>query len=255
MEHYPLAVYTAEHGLAWHYDRATIPFAALDACRKAFGALPDFDAGEVGFEGVWATPERVFAMCCQSAPAWDFRGRNATYLAVTWVPREQAARTDFEALLASPALRVPTHTPPNAFAANAACPPRLPLPAPTVLADGFAQVGAAIAGLPPGASAIFRRGLGERAVCVRVHLPTRPASAETHPTPSAPLPTPLPSSTPSGLLLPWPATIAAVFLWLLTLAVAGGLAYRVWHLQRALSEPPTLDLWPCHCDVCDPTFH
>ena len=42
---YPLAVYTADHGLAWSYPEAEIDFASLDSCRKAFGSLPDFDAG------------------------------------------------------------------------------------------------------------------------------------------------------------------------------------------------------------------
>ena len=180
---FPLAVYTAEHGLSWNYPRGEIDFAALDACRKAFGRLPDFDAGEEGFEGVWCTPERVFALRCQSVKGWDFRGRDATYLAVTWVPREQAATTDFEALLRVPALREPTHMPPPFFEATADCPTAGAIPAPPTLPD-FRQVGAVLAGLRPGDSATFRRGLrgGSVSVCVR-----RPAEAPRH-APSAGFP-------------------------------------------------------------------
>ena len=32
MRQYPLAVYTAEHGLAWTYPREEIDFASLDGC-------------------------------------------------------------------------------------------------------------------------------------------------------------------------------------------------------------------------------
>lgn len=184
MSLYPLAVYTAEHGLAWKYPHAEIDFAALDACRKAFGGLPDFDAGEAGFEGVWVTPERVFAMRCRSVRAWDFRGRDATYLAVTWVPREEAATTDFEALLATPALFAPTHAPQPFFEADAAGPQPLPLEAlPAALPD-FASVGALVATLPAGGSATLRRGGVGEPVQVRVSLP-KPVRATARVTPSA----------------------------------------------------------------------
>lgn len=242
MERYPLAVYTARHGLAWTYDRAAIPFAALDACRKAFGALPDFDAGEPGFEGVWATAERVFAVRCQSAPAWDFRGRDATYLAVTWVPRGQAANTDFEALLASPTLRQPTHTPPANFLASAACPAAPPRPATPLLPEGFTRAGAVIAGLPPGAAATFRRALGERAAQVRVAMPPVPArndaaARRTGPErPGAHAEAVPPSPPPNGLFLPWPVVIAAAVALLLSLGLSGWLAYDKWATPRA--QPP-----------------
>ena len=51
---FPLAVYTASHGLSWTYLRSAIDYAALDRCRKLLGPLPDFDAGEAGYEGVVA---------------------------------------------------------------------------------------------------------------------------------------------------------------------------------------------------------
>ncbi len=251
MQRYPLAIYTAEHGLAWTYPRGAIAFEVLDACRKAFGPLPDFDLGEPGFEGVWATPEHVFAVCCQSAPAWDFRGRDATYLAVTWVPRGEAGCLNFEALLSASALHRPTHTPPADFSVAATCPPLPPLAPPQMLPEGFARVGAVIAGLPPDVSAVFRRPLGERAVQVRVVSPLRDA-----PQPFVPPKTPPPAITPppvDGLLIPWPAALAALVLWVLTLALVGSLALEVWHLRKILSVTPGPDLWPCHCELCRPT--
>lgn len=171
MRQYPLAVYTAEHGLAWTYPREEIDFASLDGCRKAFGRLPDFDAGESGFEGVWVTPDRVFAVRCMSVQGWDFRGRDATYLAVTWVSREEAGTTDFEALLASPALSEPTHVPQPFFMAYADSPAVDSLGTiPSELPD-LSMVGALVAALPSAASAILRRVASGYSVQVRTMLP------------------------------------------------------------------------------------
>lgn len=118
MREFPLAVYTAEHGLAWKYPKGEIGFAELDACRKALGPLPDFDAGEKGFEGVWAKGDRVFALSCFSVKKWDFRGRDATYLAVTWMPRELAAGVNFETLLSTSVFHVASHSPEEHFEAD-----------------------------------------------------------------------------------------------------------------------------------------
>lgn len=118
MREFPLAVYTAEHGLAWKYPKGEIGFAELDVCRKALGPLPDFDAGEKGYEGVWAKEDRVFALSCFSVKKWDFRGRDATYLAVTWMPRELAAGVNFEALLSTSVFHVASHSPEEHFEAD-----------------------------------------------------------------------------------------------------------------------------------------
>ena len=145
MKVFPLAIYTADHGLAWNYPRDEIDFQEIDACRKAFGPLPDFDAGAKGFSGVWATGKRVFIMRCQSVSAWDFRGRNATYFAVTWIPRSEAAATDFGRILDCDALRTPTKTPPPFFQMDASrneVPAQAPQP---YLNDGFERIGGVIA--------------------------------------------------------------------------------------------------------------
>ena len=94
---FPLAIYTASHGLSWTYLRSAIDYAALDRCRKLLGPLPDFDAGEAGYEGVVADGPNVFAIRCFRAPKWDFMGRDALYLAVSWVARVRAVSVDFAA--------------------------------------------------------------------------------------------------------------------------------------------------------------
>ena len=157
MKVYPLAIYTADHGLSWTYPRSEISFSDLDACRKAFGPLPDFDAGAKGFEGVWANGSRVYVIRCQSVKAWDFRGRNATYLAVTWIPRSDAATTDFAKLLASQALTTPTKTPPSFFESNASSPARAPIQDEPFLSDGFARAGAIISGTPTESTVAIKR--------------------------------------------------------------------------------------------------
>lgn len=112
----PLAIYTAEHGLAWRGATREIPYSELDACRCLLGPVPDFDSGEPGYAGVAAVGGRVFVIRCFLAEKWDFRGRDSLYLAVTWLPREQAATVNFGALLESPKLSVPLRNPPETFA-------------------------------------------------------------------------------------------------------------------------------------------
>ena len=60
----PLAIYTAKHGLAWLYDETAIPYAELDVCRTILGPIPDFEAGDVGYEGVAAVGSHVFVLRC-----------------------------------------------------------------------------------------------------------------------------------------------------------------------------------------------
>ena len=117
---FPLAVYTAGHGLAWTYLKSAIPYAALDRCRTLLGPLPDFEVGELGYEGVAAEGPHVFAIRCFSAPKWDFCGRDATYMAVAWTLRERANWLDFDVLLRAWELTVPLRTPPPPFPAEAA---------------------------------------------------------------------------------------------------------------------------------------
>ena len=160
MKVYPLAIYTADHGLAWNYPRDEISFQDIDSCRKAFGPLPDFDSGAMGFEGIWANGNRVYIMRCQSVSAWDFRGRNATYLSVTWIPRTEAAATDFEKILATEAMSVPTKNPPPFFEADASVKSIPAIPPEPFLSDGFARAGAIIAGTSVASVVSIKRARG-----------------------------------------------------------------------------------------------
>lgn len=126
---FPLGVYTAGHGLAWTYLKGAISYAALDRCRTLLGPLPSFEAGETGYEGVVADGDFVFAIRCFNAPKWDFCGRDATYLAVSWVAHARAGWVDFETLLRSRELCEPLRTPPPVFRADAAWRPKaMPFP-------------------------------------------------------------------------------------------------------------------------------
>lgn len=163
----PLAIYTADHGLAWTYPKQEIGFAELDACRTALAPLPDFDMGETGYEGVWVTAERVFVMVCQSAPKWDFRGRDATYLAVTWMTREEAKGVDFEALLSHPALRIPTKNPPPFIDIHQTPMGSRPIQGLPTTLPGFQSVAALISALPMNQTAKIKRNLNASNVTCR----------------------------------------------------------------------------------------
>ena len=108
-----ISTYTAETGLAWFYDKSAIGFAELDRCRNLLGRLPDFDAGDCGYEGVAAVSGHVFVLRCVSAPKWDFRGRDATFLRVAWLDRKVADKVDFRKILASDAFCQMSHDYPH----------------------------------------------------------------------------------------------------------------------------------------------
>ena len=233
---YPLAVYTADHGLAWTYPRGEIAFAELDACRTAFGPLPDFDAGDKGFEGVWARGDKVFVLRCQSVSAWDFRGRDATYLAVTWMDRVEAAATDFERLLAAEALRVPAKNPPPFFEVDAEtneC-PTVVTPVP-ILRDGFARVRAIIAGQPTDAVVAIKRTDGGRLASCTVRRasqgPFAPFAGLGVPSIEDATPAPPPARPDLS-----PVVVALSVALFLSLAVGAALGFKWWQTEKELDE-------------------
>ncbi|MBR4354231.1 MAG: hypothetical protein IKP97_02910 [Kiritimatiellae bacterium] len=104
-----LATYTAEKGLSWFYDKSAIDFAELDKCRRLLGSLPNFDAGDKGYEGIVAVGRRVFLIRCASAKAWDFKGRDATYITVTWLDRDKIDEVNLGAILSSDGMCQQSH--------------------------------------------------------------------------------------------------------------------------------------------------
>lgn len=111
----PLAIYTAEHGLAWKCSDADLSLSELESCKGAFGRLPDFDSGEKGFEGIAVRGDRVFVARCFKAAKWDFVGRDAFYLAMTWMPRSAFWKECAETIWAMPQFREPMREPPRPF--------------------------------------------------------------------------------------------------------------------------------------------
>jgi hypothetical protein len=111
----PLAIYSAKHGLEWRYPHDGIAILELDECRSLFGPLPDFDFGDVGFEGMAAKGDKVILARCFKAEKWDFLGRDSLYFAVTWISREDAGKIDVEKVFASPYFSVPMRDAPPYF--------------------------------------------------------------------------------------------------------------------------------------------
>ena len=112
---FPLATYTAENGLEWFYDKSAIAFAELDKCRRLLGPLPNFDSGDRGYEGCAAVGRRIYLIRCARAKAWDFKGRDAVYLTVTWLDRDKVGDFDLDAILASDVMCTLSHDHKHSF--------------------------------------------------------------------------------------------------------------------------------------------
>ena len=107
----PLAIYSAECGLSWKYDNAAISYEELDTCRTVLRPMPNFDIGEKGYEGVAVRLNKIYLIRCFSVPKWDFKGRDATYLVVTWFERSLIGDVDISQVLHSQSFTEPTHDP------------------------------------------------------------------------------------------------------------------------------------------------
>ncbi|MBQ6926074.1 MAG: hypothetical protein IJQ73_15665 [Kiritimatiellae bacterium] len=137
-----IATYTAENGLSWFYDKSAIEFAELDRCRNLLGRLPDFDAGDNGYEGVAAVGGRVLVLRCVSAPKWDFLNRDATFLRVVWLDRKDATCVDFGKILYADAFCQLSHDYPHEIEVECAKIPGTPVEAKNgVRRIDFAEVG------------------------------------------------------------------------------------------------------------------
>lgn len=112
------AIYTANHGLEWHGVPACMPLLELDSCRLIFGPLPDFDAGDIGFEGVAVKFGRVFVARCFKAHKWDFMGRDSLYLVVAWMSPEDFWNIDVDELLSLRWFKEPMRNLPFEFEFN-----------------------------------------------------------------------------------------------------------------------------------------
>jgi hypothetical protein len=110
-----LSIITADHGFCPKFDEADISYADIEKCRKAFGSLPDFDLGALGFEGIITTELKCFFVRCFPVRKWDFQGRDSTYIAVAYLSRVDAERVDVEKIFSLAPLNVPTKDPAYSF--------------------------------------------------------------------------------------------------------------------------------------------
>lgn len=198
----------------------------LAACRKGLGPLPDLNAGGVGFEGVWATAKYVFAMRCQRVEKWDFRGRDALYLAVTWVPRAEATRTDFQVLLNRPELQVPNPSPAQFFSCDASASEAVPQAcSPSFELKGdFDVVRSILATVTPTTVVRFRRSFGDpfiRGMVVAERPPqVTPSFPAYQPPPQPQVYAPVQPPQVSGIRVRWDTCMTLILLWILLLVVA-----------------------------------
>ena len=210
----PFATYTADHGLGWQSLPERMSPSEPDCCRTAFGGLPDFDAGDVGFEGIMIRGGRVFVVRCFKAAKWDFMGRDSLYLAVTWMPTAVFRGMDVEALFALPEFRVPMRNPPTQFE------------------FGVAGDGEGVA--PPGKiedGLVLRRNIGESRF-IRVDAKPVPPELPTSPlTASPPQPSPPP---PSGCK--WKTVLWWVLVGVFLAIVLATFAYDVVNRRGAQKD-------------------
>ena len=211
---FPLAIYTAEHGLDWHCPSQGLPLSELDQCRTVFGRLPDFDTGNVGFEGIAVCGGWVFVVRCFKAEKWDFQGRDSLYLVVTWMPMEAFGDVDVDELLALSYFREPMRNPPPQFEFDVAGDGEGTVP-PSEIKDGL----------------VLRRNIGESRF---IRVDVKPGPTEPTPSPpaaNAPQPEPPP---PSGCK--WKSVLWWVLVGVFLAIVLAAFAYDVLNRRGAQKD-------------------
>lgn len=201
----PLAIYTAEHGLDWHPPLQELQLPELDQCRMVFGRLPDFDAGDVGFEGIAVCSGWAFVVRCFKAEKWDFQGRDSLYLAVTWMPAEAFRGVDVDALLALPYFHESMRNPPPQFEFDVAGDGEGTV-LPSEIKDGL----------------VLRRNIGESRF---IRVDAKPVPTE--PPPSSPAANILQSSSPPSSGCKWKSVLWWVLVGLFLAIVLAAFAYDV----------------------------
>ena len=197
----PLAIYTATHGLGWNWQQSDISLSELESCRAAFGRLPDFDSGDIGFEGVAVLGERVFVVRCFRAVKWDFLGRDAIYLATTWLPLKLLGGVDLEALFALRQFREPMRNPPSRFELE--------------IAESRVGTTVEVANIKLRDGVVLRRDIGEM---MFTPIPGMDSSVEIEPLPIAP-PSLMPTKDNSHLAVKRSRLTTLMWLFLIVVTV------------------------------------
>jgi hypothetical protein len=109
----PFLVYAARDGYGW-VSGTEVPLVLRERFRRAAGKMPDFDMkGTPGLSGVVNVEEWVLVYRFMRQVGGDNRGRDCTYLAMTYFKSEVAGDKNADALLMDTAFKVPQKTPPS----------------------------------------------------------------------------------------------------------------------------------------------
>lgn len=126
----PFAVYTARDGYAWQSgtEAGTVK---LERLRKAIGKMPEFDFGDSASSGMLNVGDDIVLYRFMRQEKADSHGRAASYLAMTFFPRDDARFINADAILSLSPFSAPLKDPPSFFDYNGipAIPSDFPLPA------------------------------------------------------------------------------------------------------------------------------
>lgn len=107
----PFHVYTARNGYAWLGADQTNR-SLLDGFLKAIGRMPEFDMGEPARRGVLNVGQYVVVYRFMLQQKADSKGRDAVYLALTYLPASEAANLEIDHLFQTGPFTEPQTTPP-----------------------------------------------------------------------------------------------------------------------------------------------
>lgn len=110
----PFAVYTAREGYAWQSGTES-GTGKLERLRRAIGKMPEFDFGEPASSGILNVGEEIVLYRFMRAEKADSKGRDATYLALTYFSRSQARFLNAEGVLGAYPFAEPLVQPPSEF--------------------------------------------------------------------------------------------------------------------------------------------
>lgn len=119
----PFAVYTARNGYAWQ-SGTEMGIAKLDGLRKAIGKMPEFDFGDSATSGMLNAGDEIVLYRFMRQDNADSHGRAASYLAMTFFPRNDARFINADSMLSSPPFARPMAEPPSWLDYNG--PPAIP---------------------------------------------------------------------------------------------------------------------------------